>query len=74
MKYVNHKNVSMQMCLLTTVSHHISDGYFYALFYFYMTCKCSSNIILVHMRLYPQIIGLLNVFTPQKSFEEFQDV
>lgn len=24
--------------------------------------------------LYPQIIGLLNVFTPQKSLEEFQDV
>lgn len=32
------------------------------------------DIILIHVILYPQIIGLLNVFTPQKSLEEFQDV
>lgn len=36
--------------------------------------KWHDNVILIHVILYPQIIGLLNVFTPQKSFEEFQDV
>lgn len=39
-------------------------------FYFEMP----KNMILINATLYPQIIGLLNVFTPQKSFEEFQDV
>lgn len=35
----------------------------------------NDNIILIHVILfYLQIIGLLNVFTPQKSLEEFQDV
>lgn len=32
------------------------------------------DFILTDVVLYPQIIGLLNVFTPQKSLEEFQDV
>jgi len=33
-----------------------------------------SNENLSISLLLPQIIGLLNVFTPQKSLEEFQDV
>lgn len=42
-----------------------------------MVFVCMSvcdHIILIHVILHPQIIGLLNVFTPQKSLEEFQDV
>lgn len=33
-----------------------------------------DHLVLIHVILHQQIIGLLNVFTPQKSFEEFQDV
>lgn len=32
------------------------------------------DIRLIRVILHPQIIGLLNVFSPQKSLEEFQDV
>ncbi len=35
---------------------------------------CFDIILLLSpVILHPQIIGLLNVFTPQKSLEEFQD-
>lgn len=61
MKCVNHKNVSMQICWATILCLIVSWCF-------------HVNIILTHGVLYPQIIGLLNVFTPQKSLEEFQDV
>lgn len=40
-------------------------------FYFEMPQKYDFDC---NATLCPQIIGLLNVFTPQKSLEEFQDV
>lgn len=60
MKCVNHKNVSV--CTLYLNQLYSS------------TLAALGSLNVLYVNLYPQIIGLLNVFTPQKSFEEFQDV
>lgn len=58
MKCVNHKNVSLS--IVTCVA----------------CCVFMCIRILIHilLSLHSQIIGLLNVFTPQKTLEDFQDV
>lgn len=75
MKCVNHKNVSGLSTQILFTSRRHCNGFSVFECAWDPSCILFWNAtILINATLYPQIIGLLNVFTPQKSFEEFQDV
>uniref|UniRef100_A0A672Q498 Stress-activated protein kinase JNK n=1 Tax=Sinocyclocheilus grahami TaxID=75366 RepID=A0A672Q498_SINGR len=60
MKCVNHKNVSHDPKMTRNMLHAMGNP--------------AEHKRLIDMLFIFQIIGLLNVFTPQKTLEEFQDV